>query len=138
MRARVKRWLWWTPLLLLLYPVSCGVFMVACYVDESGKEKKTMEIWNKIHKGMTPSEVEETLGLPSEVTLPIMVDDVRASSTIWGVSNYHVGVNFKNGRSSVWWVRPPEPSPVRQFFVKFYTWWIPRFGDGDVGTGEFS
>jgi hypothetical protein len=128
MGASVKKPLLWVLVLLICYPLGCGVFVATCRVADSITAKDADGLLARIHSGMTPAEVEAVIGRPSEHTvLYPRVRDVEQFSHNWTIRGHRLEAIFVNSRSEQWHTFRPNPNRVQRFFGWVFFWWLAPF-----------
>jgi hypothetical protein len=128
MSALVKKSWRWLLLLLLCYPLGCGVFIATSRVTDSATAKESEALVARIDLGMTPGEVESVMGRPSEYTVQYArSQDGEQFSHNWTVRSHRLEVIFVNGRSVQRHTFRAAPGPVRRFFGWVFFWWLEPF-----------
>src|SRR4030095_12293512 len=67
-RSLLDMALWGLLIPLALYPLGCQTFLITAAFYETVTAKTAEALMAKLHKGMTPVEVEAAIGRPSEET----------------------------------------------------------------------
>jgi hypothetical protein len=117
--------LWGLLVPLAGYPLGCQAWLVTSAVYETVTAKTAEALMAKLHKGMTPVEVEAAIGRPSEETQYYgSYENPADYSYNWTVRGHRLQVTFIDGRAAEWWSWPLRD--YDGFFPRVFLWWLPE------------
>jgi hypothetical protein len=119
----VLKWLlMFAALYVLGAEASCGVLMLSELV--TGVPSRALV--EKVHDGMTPSDVQAIMGRPSEFQLQYTcVPDCGPFSHNWTVRDHRVEVIFdRSGHVTERFVHRSTPGPIERILGRVFFWWL--------------